>query len=102
MMPYLLVRVATEFKEPGLHRVGLNLSTDQGSWPIGHEVYVVDDLPEIGTESNAKAWSWADPSSKVAFAKDADSVAGESSIPPRFGALPRRAMRRTDGLWQKV
>jgi len=67
------------FKEPGLKRIGVTLSTDQGSVPIGHEVYVVDDLPEIGVD--AKAWTWSDPSSKVAFANDrAHAIAGSASV----------------------
>ena len=78
--PVEALRLVHTFRAPGLHRVGLNLSNALGSVPIGHEVFVVDDLPEIGTEGDAASWSGSGGASKVRFAEDSSAVAGENAV----------------------
>ena len=58
------------FKQAGPHRVGLTTTLRGPSDLTGFLVYVLDDLREIG--GDASAWTWSDPSSKVAFDDDAE------------------------------
>jgi hypothetical protein len=45
------------------------------------DLYVVEDLPEFGTEGEPEFWSWADPESQVQFHADSEfKLVGKSSV----------------------
>jgi parallel beta-helix repeat protein len=69
------------FTTPGFRRVGLTVNNGLLSDLAWRDLYVVEDLPELGTETNADAWSWIDPESTVQFAVDGDTrLIGQHSI----------------------
>ncbi|MFO0956563.1 MAG: right-handed parallel beta-helix repeat-containing protein [Isosphaeraceae bacterium] len=69
------------YERPGFHRVGVTITLpgSRHSVPLGRDVFVVDDLPEI--EGGASAWSFDDPTSEVAFHDDGETVLiGDRSV----------------------
>jgi parallel beta-helix repeat protein len=70
-------RVEHVFAKPGFFRLGLTVHNGRLSDLAWRDLYVTEDLAEIGTEGNATAWSWVDPQSRVTFTNDAvhDAVA---------------------------
>ncbi len=74
-------RVEHAFRESGFYRVGLTVNNGRSPDLAWREFYVVDDLPEVGTEGDASRWNWNDPQSKVVFGDDAKaSIAGADSV----------------------
>jgi parallel beta-helix repeat protein len=74
-------RVEHTFAKPGFFRLGLTVHDGHLSDLAWRDLYVVEDLPEIGTEGDAAAWSWIDPQSKVTFTNDrAVKLLGDVSL----------------------
>lgn len=62
--------VRHRFHAPGFYRVGLTVNNGLLSDLAWRDFYVVDDLPEKGTEDDAGDWTWSDPKSEVRFLRD--------------------------------
>ena len=74
-------KVEQVFSKPGFYRIGLTVSNGLLSDLAWIDLYVLSKFPEIGTEGEAKNWSWQDPQSKVKFVDDTDiKLQGKSSI----------------------
>ena len=73
-------RAAHTFQAPGFYRVGVTVNNGLLSDLAWRDFYVVEEGPEWGTEGGAADWGWIDPQSTVAYANDAERIAGESSI----------------------
>lgn len=74
-------RVEHVFRSPGFHRLGLTVSNGSLSDLAWRDLYVVDDVEELGTEGQAKDWSWVDPHSRVRFSDDRENrICGKSSV----------------------
>jgi parallel beta-helix repeat protein len=74
-------RVEHVYQSPGFQRVGLTVNNGLWSDLAWRDLYVVDDVEEIGTEGQAKEWSWLDPESKARFSDDnATRICGKTSI----------------------
>lgn len=69
------------FTAPGFYRVALTVSNDLLSDLAWRDLYVVEDLKELGTEGSADGWSWLDDGSKVRFTADKKTqLVGELSL----------------------
>lgn len=69
------------FDAPGFYRVALTVNNGLLSDLAWRDLYVVEDVAELGTEDDAGAWSWIDPGSEVRFTADRDVVLlGRSSL----------------------
>lgn len=69
------------FTAPGFYRIALTVNNDLLSDLAWRDLYVIEDLRELGTEGNAENWSWIDDGSKVKFAVDTKTkLMGESSL----------------------
>lgn len=68
------------YDRPGFRRLGLTITMPGSgrSIPIGRDVFVADDLPEI--PGAASAWSFQDPASTVTFADDPIALVGGQSV----------------------
>lgn len=68
------------YDKPGFRRVGLTVTMPSSgrSLPIGRDVSVVDDLPELA--GGASAWTFVDPASKVTFQDDEHALVGDRSV----------------------
>ncbi len=60
------------YRAPGFYRLGLTINNGLLSDLVWRDVYVTEDLREIGTEGQADGWSWIDPTSKCRFRADRD------------------------------
>jgi parallel beta-helix repeat protein len=70
------------FKTPGFHRLGLTVTNGTLSDLAWRDFYVVEDLPELATESQADQWGEVtEPNLKIAYHNDpATKLAGKSSV----------------------
>jgi parallel beta-helix repeat protein len=74
-------RVSHVFTSPGFKRLGLTVNNDSLSDLAWRDLYVVDDVSELGTEGQAKQWGWIDPRSRVTFSDDtAVQISGRSAL----------------------
>jgi parallel beta-helix repeat protein len=74
-------RVEHTFAKPGFFRLGLTIDNGRLSDLAWRDLYVIEELPEVGTEGHAAAWSWVDPQSKATFADDRNvKLLGDSSL----------------------
>lgn len=74
-------KVEHAFDKPGFYRVGLTVDNGLLADLAWRDFYVVEQVAEIGTEGEARKWSWIDPSSKVKFADDAKTfLAGKGAL----------------------
>jgi parallel beta-helix repeat protein len=74
-------RVEHVFAKPGFFRLGLTIHNGRLSDLAWRDLYVIEELPEAGTEGNAGEWSWIDPQSKATFADDRDvKLLGDTSL----------------------
>lgn len=81
-----VAKVEHAFKTPGFYRVGVTATNGSLSDLGWRNVYVVEDVVEIGTEGQAGKWDWVDPRSKVRFADDREfAVVGKSSLRATVG-----------------
>lgn len=58
------------FAAPGFYRLALTVNNGLLSDLAWRDLYVVEELPEIGTAGEATGWDWIDKQSKVAFVAD--------------------------------
>ncbi|MDB5351642.1 MAG: hypothetical protein JWN86_2889 [Planctomycetota bacterium] len=73
--------VAHVFREAGFYRVGMTVNNGRSASLDWRDLYIVDDLPEIGTDGDLARWSWNDEQSKVIFTEDSRAyLAGHHSI----------------------
>ncbi len=76
--------VSHVYAKPGFYRVGLTICNGQRADLDWRDLYVVDGRDELGTD--AAAWSWSDPASKVRFSADPKTkLVGEASILAEVG-----------------
>ncbi|MFN0021786.1 MAG: right-handed parallel beta-helix repeat-containing protein [Pirellulaceae bacterium] len=69
------------FTEPGFQRVALTVTNVDLSDLAWRDLYVVENILEIGTDKSADGWSWNDAGSKVNFELDSkNKLLGESSL----------------------
>jgi parallel beta-helix repeat protein len=69
------------FSTPGFHRVALTVSNEYFSDLAWRDLYIVENILEIGTDKSTEGWSWNDPGSKVAYEIDTkNKLLGESSL----------------------
>jgi parallel beta-helix repeat protein len=69
------------FDSPGFYRVALTVNNGLLSDLAWRDVYVVEDVAELGTEEDAGVWSWIDPDSEVRFTADPGvALLGRSSL----------------------
>jgi len=76
-------RVEHVYNVPGFYRLGLTVTNGGFSDLAWRDLYVVENVDEIGTEgTNAAArWDWIDPNSRVVFAMDPETkIVGHSSL----------------------
>jgi len=74
-------RAAHVFQRPGFHRMGLTVHNGRLSDLAWRDLYITEDVAEIGTEGAAADWSWIDASSRAAFEDDRETrLVGESSV----------------------
>lgn len=79
-------KMAHTFHAAGFYRVALTVNNGLLSDLAWRDLYVVEDLPELGTEEQAadaepRGWTWNDVGSKVAFANDAATrLIGKGSL----------------------
>ena len=72
-------KLAHTFDQPGFYRLALTVNNGLLSDLAWRDLYVVEDVDEIGTE--AVGWTWIDDQSKVRFSEDREvHVSGRSSI----------------------
>lgn len=60
------------YSKPGFYRLGLTVNNGLLSDLAWRDVYVTEDLTEIGTEEQVDRWSWIDPTSECRFRADRD------------------------------
>lgn len=63
-------RVEHVYDKPGFYRLGLTVTNGLLSDLAWRDVYITQDLPELGTEGQVDGWSWIDPTSTCRFAAD--------------------------------
>lgn len=69
------------FTEPGFQRVALTVTNVDLSELAWRDLYIVENLLEIGTDKSTGGWSWNDPGSKINFEMDSkNKLLGESSL----------------------
>ena len=69
------------FRAPGFYRLALTVNNGLLSDLAWRDLYVVEQLAELGTEGPAEPWTSSDPLSQVRFAVDADAhLVGAASI----------------------
>lgn len=69
------------FAAPGFYRLALTVSNECLSDLAWRDLYIVENIREIGTDKFTDGWSWRDPGSKVNFELDAkNKLLGESSL----------------------
>lgn len=74
-------RLEHVFTEPGFQRIALTVRDGDLSDLAWRDLYVVENIREIGTDKSTDGWSWHDPDSKVNFELDAkNKLLGESSL----------------------
>lgn len=74
-------RVEHVFAKPGFFRLGLTVHDGRLSDLAWRDLYVIEELPELGTDGDAQQWGWVDPQSKATFANDRDvKLLGDSSL----------------------
>jgi parallel beta-helix repeat protein len=76
-------RVEHVYNAPGFYRLGLTVTNGPFADLAWRDLYVVEDVAEIGTEGTGAAarWDWLDPNSRVAFATDPEvKIVGHSSL----------------------
>ena len=54
------VKVTQQFDHPGFHRIGANVVASGQIEPAWRNVYVVEDVPELGTEHSGAGWEITD------------------------------------------
>lgn len=60
------------YRAPGFYRLGLTVNNGLLSDLAWRDVYVTEDLSEVGTEGQVEGWSWIDATSKCRFRADRD------------------------------
>src|SRR5204863_326299 len=74
-------RFEQAFAKPGFYRLGLTVSNGHLSDLAWRDLYIVENISEIGTDKSTDGWSWNDPGSKVKFEiDDRIKLLGESSL----------------------
>ena len=74
-------RFLHRFSRPGYYRLALTVNNGLLSDLAWRDVYVIEDVAELGTEDSPQAWTWSDPGSQVKFATDKDArLVGKSSL----------------------
>ena len=74
-------RLTHTFSTPGFYRVALTVNNGLLSDLAWRDLYVVENVSEIGTESDSDGGNWVDDQSEVLFRKDPDvRICGQSSI----------------------
>jgi parallel beta-helix repeat protein len=69
------------FTEPGFQRVALTVTNYDLSDLAWRDLYIVENILEIGTDKSTDDWSWNDPGSRVTFELDTkNKLLGESSL----------------------
>jgi parallel beta-helix repeat protein len=69
------------FTEPGFQRVALTVTNADLADLAWRDLYIVENILEIGTDRSTDGWSWSDPGSKVNFELDSkNKLLGESSL----------------------
>ena len=69
------------FAEPGFQRVALTITSNGLSDLAWRDLYIVENILEIGTDKSTDGWSWNDPGSKVNFEMDStNKLLGDSSL----------------------
>lgn len=69
------------FQRPGFYRLGLTVNNGALSDLAWRDVYVTEDVAEMGSEGQIDGWSWIDPSSTCRFQADRDThLCGEESL----------------------
>jgi hypothetical protein len=72
------------FRRPGFYRLGLTVSNGRLSDLAWRDMYVAEDLPELGTEEQVDSWSWRDPGSTCQFQSDRETrLCGAESLHAR-------------------
>lgn len=74
-------RVQHTFASPGFYRVGMTVTNGLLSDLAWIDLYVLSREPELGTEGEARNWSWEDAGSRVLFQNDTETkLVGKSSL----------------------
>jgi hypothetical protein len=74
-------RFLHRFRRPGFYRLALTVNNGLLSDLAWRDLYVIEDVAELGTEDSPLAWSWSDPGSQVKYAADKDAkLVGQSSL----------------------
>jgi len=69
------------FIEPGFQRVAITVGDGELSSLAWRDLYIVENIVEIGTDKSTDGWGGSDPGSKVNFELDAkNKLLGESSL----------------------
>lgn len=74
-------KLSHTFDEPGFYRIALTVNNGLLSDLAWRDLYVIEEVEELGTESKPVGWSWHDPLSMVEFHEDREvRLVGESSL----------------------
>ena len=74
-------RLEHVFTDPGFQRIGLTVRDGDRFHLAWRDLYIVENILEIGTDKSTDGWSWNDPGSKVNFELDVkNKLLGESSL----------------------
>ena len=74
-------RLEQTFAEPGFQRISLTMRKGLLASLAWRDLYIVENILEIGTDKSTDGWGWNDPASKVSFTlDDKNKLLGESSL----------------------
>ena len=69
------------FTQPGFQRVAVTATSELLSNLAWRDLYVVENILEIGTDASPEGWTWNDPGSQVKFELDPkNKLLGEASL----------------------